>query len=241
MLENVTKVYGSGDTAVTALANASLAVAPGELVAIVGPSGSGKTTLLAIIGALLQPTEGRVVLNGTDVTTLAPAALAAFRLEQIGFIFQAANLVPFLTVRDQLLLVAKLAGDRQPDAAARAARLLAALGLEDRLGHYPEQLSGGQRQRVAIARALMNNPSVILADEPTASLDWRRGRAVVALLADEVHARNTAGILVTHDERLLDLCDRVVRMADGRIQEGAPLDIAPGASMLAGVGMNALR
>ncbi len=233
MLENVTKIYGSDDTAVTALANTSLTVAPGELVAIVGPSGSGKTTLLAIIGALLQPTEGRVVLNGTDVTALAPAALAAFRLEQIGFVFQAANLVPFLTVRDQLLLVAKLNGDRQTDAAARADRLLAALGLGDRLDHYPEQLSAGQRQRVAIARALMNDPSVILADEPTASLDWRRGREVVALLADEIHARNKVGILVTHDERLLDRCDRVVRMADGQVQDGTPLGIA---RVLAGVG-----
>ncbi|HEY8292477.1 MAG TPA: ABC transporter ATP-binding protein [Thermomicrobiales bacterium] len=218
-LENVTKVYGSGDTAVTALANASFAVAPGELVAIVGPSGSGKTTMLAIIGALLQPTEGRVVLDGIDVAALAPAALAAFRLERIGFVFQAANLVPFLTVRDQLLLVAKLTGDRQPDTAARADRLLAALGLGDRLDHYPEQLSGGQRQRVAIARALMNDPRVILADEPTASLDWRRGREVIALLADEIHARNKVGILVTHDERLLDLCDRVVRMTDGQIHD----------------------
>jgi putative ABC transport system ATP-binding protein len=221
----VTKVYGSGEAAVTALDGASLSVAAGELVALVGPSGSGKTTFLAIAGALLAPTRGRVTLDGRDLTALAPAARARFRLAQIGFVLQASNLVPYLTVRDQLLLVTKLAGDKDREAPSRALRLLAELGLERRRDHYPDELSGGERQRVAIARALMNDPGVILADEPTASLDSRRGREVVELLRREVKARQKAAILVTHDERVLDLCDRVVHIADGRLR-GRPA-VAP--------------
>ncbi|HXT37879.1 MAG TPA: ABC transporter ATP-binding protein, partial [Chloroflexota bacterium] len=171
----------------------------------------------AIAGALLEPTTGRVLLEERDLTPLSPAARADVRLERIGFVLQAANLVPFLTARDQLLLPAKLAGRGMAEAAARADRLLAELDLGRRGRHYPEKLSGGERQRVAIARALMNDPALILADEPTASLDSARGREVVKLLAREVKARQTAAIMVTHDERMLDLCDRVVRMVDGRL------------------------
>jgi putative ABC transport system ATP-binding protein len=217
VLDGVSKTYGSGDTAVRALEAASLRIEAGELVALVGPSGSGKTTLLAIAGALLEPTSGRVVLDGKDITTLSPSARVQMRLERIGFVLQAANLVPFLTARDQLLLVAKLAGCGMKEAAARADSLLAELGLDRRDGHYPEKMSGGERQRVAIARALMNDPALILADEPTASLDSTRGREVVRLLAREVKTRGTAAIMVTHDERMLDLCDRVVRIVDGRL------------------------
>ncbi|HET8628281.1 MAG TPA: ABC transporter ATP-binding protein [Thermomicrobiales bacterium] len=231
VLTDVTKIYGSGEATVTALDGASLSVAAGELVALVGPSGSGKTTFLAIAGALLAPTRGRVTLDGQDLTALAPAARARFRLAQIGFVLQASNLVPYLTARDQLLLVTKLAGDKDREAPTRAARLLGELGLERRLGHYPDELSGGERQRVAIARALMNDPGVILADEPTASLDSRRGREVVELLRREVKARRKAAILVTHDERMLDLCDRVVHIADGRLQ-GVPA-VAPAAALAA--------
>lgn len=219
LLEGVTKIYGEGEQAVVALDDASLRVAAGELVAIVGPSGSGKTTFLAIAGALLQPTRGRVTLAGQDLTALRPAALTQVRLAQIGFILQSSNLLPGLTARDQLLLVAELAGRRDRRATTRADGLLETLGLGKRAGHYPESLSGGERQRVAIARALMNDPALILADEPTASLDSRRGRDVVALLAREVKERNKAGLIVTHDERMLDLCDRVVRIADGRLGE----------------------
>lgn len=232
LLDGVTKVYGEGESAVTALDNVSLSVEPGELVAIVGPSGSGKTTFLAIAGALLQPTRGRVLLDGRDLTGLSPAALAQVRLEQIGFVLQSANLIPGLRARDQLLLVAEIAGRRDAAANQRADALLAALGLARRARHYPESLSGGERQRVAIARALMNDPALLLADEPTASLDSGRGREVVELLAREVHERDKAGLLVTHDERMLDLCDRVIHIADGRLTERSA--VAPVSAGLVG-------
>lgn len=217
VLNRVTKVYGADEHRVVALADASLTVAAGELVALVGPSGSGKSTFLAIAGALLHPTSGTVAIDGQTLNGLSSAALAKVRLEQIGFVLQSANLLPYLTARDQLLLVAEIAGRRDRQAAARADHLLAELGLTRRAGHHPEALSGGERQRVAIARALMNDPAVLLADEPTASLDSSRGREVVELLAREVKERGKAGVIVTHDERMLDLVDRVVRIADGRL------------------------
>jgi putative ABC transport system ATP-binding protein len=217
-LTNVTKTYGDGPESVTALDDVTVRVAAGEFVALVGPSGSGKTTFLAIAGALLQPTQGQVLLDDRDISTLPPAALTRFRLDHIGFVLQSSNLVPYLTTRDQLLLVARLAGKLDRTAETKADQLLTALGLARRRGHYPEQLSGGERQRVAIARALMNDPRVILADEPTASLDSKRGREVVELLAHEVRSLGKAGIMVTHDERMLDLCDRVIHIADGRLQ-----------------------
>lgn len=220
VLDGVSKTYGHGEAAVKALEDASLEVVQGELVALVGPSGSGKTTLLAIAGALMEPTHGRVLLNGKDIAALNPAGRVQTRLEQMGFVLQASNLVPFLTARDQLLLVGRLAGFDRKEGARRADRLLDELGLSKRSGHYPEQLSGGERQRVSIARALMNDPSLILADEPTASLDSARGREVVEMLARDVKTRGKSAIMVTHDERMLDLCDRVVRIADGRL-EGA--------------------
>jgi putative ABC transport system ATP-binding protein len=217
VLEGISKIYGENENAVKALSDVSLEIAGGELVAVVGPSGSGKTTLLAIAGALLQPTEGRVSVDGQPLATLSPAALAKFRLSQIGFVLQSSNLVPYLSARDQLLLVAELAGKRNLKARQRADQLLNSVGLTERRNHYPEALSGGERQRVAIARALMNDPAIIIADEPTASLDSHRGREVVQMLAQEVKTGQKAGIMVTHDERMLDLCDRVIRIADGRI------------------------
>ena len=217
ILEKVSKIYGQGENAVHALVDVSLDVRAGELVAVVGPSGSGKTTLLAIAGALLQPTSGRVMLNGMPLDGLKPAALGRLRLEQIGFILQSSNLVPYLTARDQLLLVAKLAGNLDSQARARANTLLTELGVAHRAGHYPEALSGGERQRVAIARSLMNGAGVLLADEPTANLDSTKGYAIVEMLAREAHSRSKATIMVTHDERMLSLCDRVVRIADGRM------------------------
>ncbi len=217
VLENVSKVYGVGENAVTALDTVSLNVRAGEFVAVVGPSGSGKTTLLAITGALLLPTSGAVTLNGQSIARQSASALAKFRLEHIGFVLQSSNLVPYLTARDQLLLVAELAGKRDRAAQQRADRLLDELGLRRRHQHYPEALSGGERQRIAIARALMNDPDVLLADEPTANLDSVRGREAVQLLAAQAKNGAKAAIMVTHDERMLDLCDRVVRIADGRI------------------------
>ncbi|MFB0641437.1 ABC transporter ATP-binding protein [Deinococcus radiodurans] len=217
-LRHVSKVYRDGDTEITALHSTTFEVRPGELVAVNGPSGSGKSTLLSIAGALLRPTTGQVLIAGQDVTRLSERELPAFRLQHIGFVLQSSNLIPYLTVREQLTLVPRLAHADMRQAAAQADDLLRVLGLEARAGHYPDALSGGQKQRVAIARALMNNPGLILADEPTASLDGARGREVVQMLADEVRTHQKAGVMVTHDERVLDLCDRVVTMVDGQLR-----------------------
>ncbi|MCP8970438.1 ABC transporter ATP-binding protein [Ectobacillus ponti] len=217
VLENISKVYGTGEAAVTALHDVSLSVGTGELVAVVGPSGSGKSTFLSIAGALLSPTSGRILLNGRDLSQMPEKELTKIRLEQMGFIFQSSNLVPYLTVRDQLLLVNRLAGTKGQQAEEKAEALLWDLGLAGRQQHYPEQLSGGQRQRVAIARAFMNDPQMILADEPTASLDSKRGRDVVNLLAKEVRERGKSAVVVTHDERVLDLFDRIVTLKDGTL------------------------
>lgn len=227
-LTNITKVYGEGTRAVTALADASIAVEAGELVAVVGPSGSGKTTMLSIAGALLHPTSGTAKVNGTDISALSAKEMADLRLREIGFVLQSSNLVPFLKARDQLNVIGYLARTARKDASARADELLDALGLGDRKGHYPEELSGGERQRVAIARALMNNPSLILADEPTANLDSKRGHQVVEMLSRMVREGGKAGVIVTHDERLLDLVDRVYRIEDGIL--AAPETIARGAA-----------
>ncbi|MFB7638398.1 ABC transporter ATP-binding protein [Peribacillus butanolivorans] len=217
LFENVSKIYGEGDNRVTALDNISLNVRAGEFVAIVGPSGSGKSTFLSIAGALLSPSKGRLLLNNRDITSLSSKELTRVRLEKIGFVFQSSNLVPYLTVRDQLLLISELIGKRDKKTVKKADELLSHLGLGHRADHLPEALSGGERQRVAIARSLMNDPEIILADEPTASLDSKRGRDVVEMLAHEVKSRNKAAIMVTHDERMLDLCDRVVNITDGKV------------------------
>lgn len=224
LLDNVTKDFGDGDTTVRVLKQVSLEVKAGEFVAVVGPSGAGKSTFLSIAGALLSPTSGRIVIGNQDISTLSDKQLNRIRLKRIGFIFQSANLIPYLTVRDQLLLIAELAGSHNKEAESRADELLLRLGLAHRADYYPESLSGGERQRVAIARAWMNNPEIILADEPTASLDSERGRDVVEMLADEVKLRQKAAVMVTHDLRMLDLCDRVVYMEDGMLSEH-PADV----------------
>lgn len=214
-LKDVSKTYGKGESAVKALEHASLDVHPGELVALVGPSGSGKSTLLSIAGALLSPTDGSITLGDDDISSLSESQLTDLRLRRIGFIFQGANLVSFLTGRDQLMYLAELMNEDKAAAGDRADHLLEELGMAKRATHVPSELSGGERQRIAIARALMNEPELVLADEPTASLDSTRGRQVVELLAAEIHRRDTGGILVTHDERLIDVCDRIVRIEDG--------------------------
>ncbi|WP_280169880.1 ABC transporter ATP-binding protein [Priestia megaterium] len=225
VLESVSKSFGGGENAIVVLDDLSLRVKAGELVAIVGPSGSGKSTFLSIAGALLSPSSGRVIIDGDEINNMSSAQMNSIRLKKIGFIFQSANLIPYLTVRDQLLLVTELEGNRDKDAKKRADDLLEKLGLAHRKHHYPESLSGGERQRVAIARAWMNNPEIIFADEPTASLDSERGRAVVQMLADEVKLRGKSAVMVTHDQRMLDLCDRVVWMEDGKLAESNSVQV----------------
>lgn len=214
-VRNMTKTYDEGSSTITALYNVSMEVDAGEIVAIIGPSGSGKSTLLSAVGALLQPSSGSVIVNGKKIETLKEKELAKFRLNEIGFILQTSNLIPYLNVLDQLLLVKKMAGKVSSANQQFAKQLLADLGLEKKLKKFPNELSGGERQRVAIARAFMNDSSVILADEPTASLDSKRAFEVVQLISNEVKKRKKAAIMVTHDERMLTYCDRVYRMEDG--------------------------
>ncbi|MDT9027078.1 MULTISPECIES: ABC transporter ATP-binding protein [Rossellomorea] len=210
-LHDVSKTYVQGNEKLTVLDHVSMRVNPGEFGAILGPSGSGKSTLLSIIGALTSPSSGEVKMNGRNVHNLSEKEQTSLRLKEIGFIFQQSNLVPFLTVEEQLVFVGKL--NKQGDVLRkRAGELLSHLGLAERRSHYPEQLSGGEQQRVAIARALMNEPRLILADEPTASLDQARGKSVVELLATETKERNIATIMVTHDEMMIGHCDWVYRM-----------------------------
>ena len=217
--ENVSKYYQEGaGSKLQVLDNISLTVEPGELVAVIGPSGSGKSTFLSIAGALLQASSGEVTINGIKLSGLSPKQVSQLRLEQIGFILQTSNLVPYLKVLDQLLVVKKMNGIITKEDREYAVELLRGVGLGDKLDKYPEQLSGGERQRTAIARAFMNDPSIILADEPTASLDSKRAFEVVELIADGVKKRNKAAIMVTHDERMLAYCDRVYRIHDGKLE-----------------------
>ncbi|EAF2308851.1 TPA_asm: ATP-binding cassette domain-containing protein [Listeria monocytogenes] len=218
MMKNISKNYQDGEQVIEVLKNVSLEVAQGEFVAIVGPSGAGKSTFLSIAGALLSPTEGEIAIGGKVLNDLTSKDLTKVRLDKVGFIFQGANLIPYLNVRDQLLVIAELSGDKGRVAKEKADELLKELGLTARENNYPESLSGGEKQRVAIARALMNDPDIILADEPTASLDASRGHKVVQMIADEVKRKNKAAIMVTHDERVLDLVDRVIRIEDGYLK-----------------------
>jgi hemin transport system ATP-binding protein len=217
-LSGVTLRLGDGDGTVTALDAVDLTVAPGELVAVVGPSGAGKSSLLAVAGALTTPDEGTVTIDGSDITVMRPAARAAYRRDHIGFVFQSGNLLPALTALDQLRLVAHLARGAGDRATRRDPRqLLEEVGMADKAGRRPHQLSGGERQRVGIARALVGRPSVLLVDEPTAALDRARSHEVVALLARETRRWAVATVMVTHDHDVLEHCDRVVEMVDGRL------------------------
>lgn len=214
-ITNAMLELGDGDGRVRALDSVSLRVQPGEFVAIVGPSGSGKSSLLALAGALGKPDSGSVRVHGTDLAGLNRGAAARFRLRNIGFVFQSGNLIPALSAADQLRLVARLAGNRTAEPEA----LLAELGMGHRVGHRPGQLSGGERQRVGIARALVNNPSLLLVDEPTAALDRDRSQEVVAILAERAKRSAVAVVMVTHDRDVLGHCDRVLEMVDGRLNE----------------------
>jgi len=218
----VRKVYGSGETAVVALDHATLSVGDDEMVALVGPSGSGKTTLLSVAGGLLSPSEGEVHVGPHEITQYDRRELTRFRREFVGFVFQGANLVPFLTAKENLLVAADLAGRKGKAAEPRAEALLEGLGLADRMGNQPGALSGGERQRIAIGRALMNEPELVLFDEPTSALDTKIGEQVMALIRTEVKGRETAAIVVTHDSRMTHFADRVVEITDGRLKAPGP-------------------
>ncbi|MCM3173023.1 ABC transporter ATP-binding protein [Paenibacillus sp. MER 99-2] len=217
VLQGIRRTFEDGGSERVILNDLDLEVAEGELVAIMGPSGSGKSTFLSIAGALLEPQQGQVLLDGKSITGKASKDIADIRLRNIGFIFQSANLIPYLKVEEQLILVAKLAGVDKSEASKRAAALLDTLGLSARRTAYPDKLSGGERQRVAIARALMNDPAVLLADEPTASLDAARGHDVVSLIAKQAKEQRKSAVMVTHDERILSLCDRVLYLKNGKL------------------------
>ncbi|WP_339298793.1 ABC transporter ATP-binding protein [Paenibacillus sp. FSL R5-0623] len=214
-MNEVTMYYAEGNNQITALDHVSISVEPGEFVAVVGPSGSGKSTFLSVAGAMLKASEGEVQLNGNNISALTEKELSNIRLQEIGFIMQSSNLVPYLNVLDQLLVVKRMSGKVGKQDKEFATKLLEELGLGLKLKSFPEELSGGEKQRTAIARALMNNPNIILADEPTASLDTKRAHEVVSLIAHEVKSRQKAAIMVTHDERMLEYCDKVYRMNDG--------------------------
>ena len=214
-IKNLSKTYGKGDTLVKALDNVSFSVEQGEFVAIVGPSGSGKSTLLHILGGVDTATSGKVIINGTDISQLDETALAIFRRRQIGLVYQFYNLIPILTVEENLTLPLLLDG-RKPDKKQIAA-LTEKLGLEKRLNHLPNQLSGGQQQRVSIGRALVNNPAIMLADEPTGNLDSENSKEIVALLRHFNRELKQTVIIITHDEKIALSADRVISIEDGKI------------------------
>ena len=216
----LTKIYGRGETAVTAIADATLQVKPGELVALLGPSGSGKTTLLTAIGLINEPTHGKVVIDGAVVADegwLPGLDLKRIRREKLGFIFQAHNLIPFLTALENVMIALEINHLTKQEAKTRATGLLVALNLGGRLNNYPSALSGGEAQRVAIARALANQPKVILADEPTAALDTENGKNVMTLLKQLAVENHSAILVVTHDHRMVEGFDRIFQVREGRI------------------------
>lgn len=215
-LIKIKKYFKDGPEQIEALKETNLTINKGEFVAVIGPSGSGKSTFLTIIGGLQSPSQGEVRLNGQSFSQKKEKERAKMRFDQIGFILQASNLVPFLKIKDQLRLVDKVDKKKQRESIDS---LFAQLGITDIADKYPEEISGGQRQRVAIARALYNDPTIILADEPTASLDTEKAMEVVKILADEAKEKNKAVLMVTHDRRLVTYCDRLLVMEDGVLRE----------------------
>ena len=222
LVDRVTKVYGTGATATHALRGVDLEVRPREVLLMEGPSGSGKTTLLSIMGAILRPTAGRVVLGDRDITRLSERELPRVRLEELGFVFQGFNLFPALSALENVSIALDIRGERGTAAESKARRALDAVGLADKAKSLPRDLSGGQKQRIAIARALVGSPRVILADEPTASLDADSGRRIMELLRSLATNDGRAVVIVTHDPRTQPYADRLVRIADGQLTEMGP-------------------
>jgi putative ABC transport system ATP-binding protein len=218
-IHEVSKIYGEGASEVRALDRVSMQVYPGEILMLLGPSGSGKTTLLSIMGAILKASSGVVRLNGHEITALKEKELPRVRLENIGFIFQGFNLFPALTAQENVSIGLKLRGMGGSEAKRKAAELLEQVGLSSKLKTHPANLSGGQKQRVAIARALAGDPPIILADEPTASLDSQSGETVMGILSSLAHQQGRSVVIVTHDPRVLAHGDRTIRIADGRIAD----------------------
>lgn len=215
VMKDIVKKFGTGRTEVTALKDINITVKEGEFVSIIGPSGSGKSTFLTISGGLQSPTSGELLINGISFADLNEKKRSDLRFKEIGFILQSSNLIPFLKVKEQFQLVNKVAKRKEDE--QRMNDLLDSLDIADLKDSYPKDLSGGERQRVAIARALFNEPSLILADEPTASLDTDHAYDVVKLLVKEAHEKQKATIMVTHDERMIQWSDRIYRMEDGQL------------------------
>ena len=218
-LRNVRKTYHLGEHVVSALQGVSLTVQPGEMLALTGPSGSGKSTLLNLAGLIDTPDAGEILLRGHPVTTLSDAQATLLRRDAIGFVFQGFNLVPVMTVADNVDYPLFLAGVPAAERRERVAQVLEAVGLAEHAQHRPDALSGGQRQRVAVARALIKRPTLVIADEPTASLDSHTAEQVLALMRERGHAQGAAFLIATHDARLLRRCDRVIALRDGVIVE----------------------
>ena len=214
-VENLTKKYGKKDTEVVALDNVSFSVNKGEFVAIVGASGSGKSTLLHLIGGVDKPTSGKVYINGTDIYSLNNDNLAIFRRRQVGLIYQFYNLIPILNVKENITLPCDLDGQKVDE--KRLNELLYILGLEKRVNHLPNELSGGQQQRVSIGRAMINNPSIVLADEPTGNLDSKASREIMDLLKVSNQKYNQTLIVITHDENIALEADRIITIQDGKL------------------------
>jgi putative ABC transport system ATP-binding protein len=231
----LTKTYSEGTASAPALRGIDLDVEAGELVMLMGPSGSGKTTLLSIMGCILSPTSGSVRLAGKEVGNLSQKELPAVRLAHIGFVFQGFNLFPTLTAAENVELMLDLKGIRGEEAKRRAGELLEQVGLGGKLQSFPSDLSGGQKQRVAVARALAGDPKIILADEPTAALDSHTGRNVIEMMQRLAHERERAVVVVTHDSRVLDFADRIVRIEDGLIAKSPNTPEVPAGMLPSGV------
>ncbi|MFT8390312.1 MAG: ABC transporter ATP-binding protein [Sporolactobacillus sp.] len=219
--DHVNKSFQDGSERLNVLQDISFSIEKGEFVGLIGPSGAGKSTLLSLAGALMTPTSGQIYLDGRPIAERTPKEQTALRLRSIGFIFQSAHLVPYLTVKEQFLFLGKLLKKPAKQAAEEAASLLQKMDLTDRANHYPEQLSGGERQRVAIARAMANRPSLILSVVRSSSVDFQRAQTVIHWLSNAVKKQGSGALMVTHDSRMLELCDRVIQLNDGQLQKNS--------------------